>query len=193
MQALGEGARQSRRMDAAQPLGLNSFHSILNSAFVPSASQILPLRGRSIPCPSGCPLLQGGTCLLLFSICKIIPKHAGPWRRAAAKPQDGCGTAAGPQFFPLNSQFCFCFLCSADSASLRQIHPLPFGLPPFSKEITEKVLYSRITIQIHAFGNAPPLSASLTSPPMGETRNLLPPPGEVPRSGQGGALGGGAT
>ena len=56
MQPLREGARQSRRMDAALPLGLNSFHSILNSTFT--------------------------------------------------------------------------LLCSADSASSRQIHPLPFGLPP---------------------------------------------------------------
>ena len=33
MQALGEGPRQSRRMDAAKPLDLNSLHSILKSFF----------------------------------------------------------------------------------------------------------------------------------------------------------------
>ena len=100
MQALGEGPRQSRRMDAAQPLDLNFLHSILDSAFTPSALQILPLRGRSIPCPSGCrrlakkegalmgrlsafcikaklgsPMqdfhLQGGTGLPISSICMI--------------------------------------------------------------------------------------------------------------------------
>ena len=27
--------------------------------------------------------------------CDFIPTHAGPWRRPAAKPQDGCGAAAG--------------------------------------------------------------------------------------------------
>ena len=30
-----------------------------------AASQIPPLRGGSIPCPLGCPLLQGGTCFSL--------------------------------------------------------------------------------------------------------------------------------
>ena len=38
-----------------------------------------------------CPLqdihLQGGTCLPVFSIVEVIPKHAGPWRRAAPKTQ----------------------------------------------------------------------------------------------------------
>jgi hypothetical protein len=29
--------------------------------------------------------------------CEISHQYAGPWRRAAAKPQDGCGNAAGPQ------------------------------------------------------------------------------------------------
>ena len=32
--------------------------------------------------------LQGGTLLWLFSIYVVIPKHAGPWRRAAPKAQD---------------------------------------------------------------------------------------------------------
>ena len=36
----------------------------------------------------------------------ITPRtHAGPWRRAAPKAQDGCGEAAGPQFSILKSQF----------------------------------------------------------------------------------------
>ena len=33
--------------------------------------------------------LQGGTRLPVFPVCEIVLDHAGPWRRAAAKPQDG--------------------------------------------------------------------------------------------------------
>ena len=64
---------------------------------------------------------------------------------------------------------------------------------PALSEAADKYHFGRITIQMHAFGNAPPQSPSAPAPPEGEPRNLLPPPGEVPRSGQGGVLGGGAT
>ena len=57
-------------------------------------------------------------------------KHAGPWRRAAPKAQDGCGKAADSQLSSLHSQFCLC-PCFAAPASSRRIHPPPFGLPPF--------------------------------------------------------------
>ena len=33
--------------------------------------------------------LQGGTCLPVSSIVGVIHQNAGPWRRAAAKAQDG--------------------------------------------------------------------------------------------------------
>ena len=56
-------------------------------------------------------------------------KHAGPWRRAAPKAQDGCGKAADSQLSSLHSQFCLC-PCFAGPASPRRIHPPPFGLPP---------------------------------------------------------------
>ncbi len=80
---------------------------------------------------SGFQLPQRRGVPAFFTPCYSVPDHAGPWRRAAAKPQDGCGTAAGPKFSSFNSRFCFYPLCFADSASSRQIHPLPFGLPPF--------------------------------------------------------------
>ena len=80
---------------------------------------------------SGFQLPQRRKAPAFFAPCYSVPDHAGPWRRAAAKPQDGCGTAAGPKFSSFNSRFCFYPLCFADSASSRQIHPLPFGLPPF--------------------------------------------------------------
>jgi hypothetical protein len=83
MQALGEGPRQRRRMDAAKPRILNFLHSILNSAFVP-ASQAPPLRGGCIPSPLGCPFLQGGTGLPTSSICMITYRMP----LFAAKPLD---------------------------------------------------------------------------------------------------------
>jgi hypothetical protein len=60
---------------------------------------------------------------------QFFPNHAGPWRRAAPKAQDGCGKAAGPQLSSLHSQFCLCPLLRSP-ASPRRIHPPPFGLPP---------------------------------------------------------------
>ena len=61
--------------------------------------------------------LQGGTCLPVSSIVGVIHQNAGPWRRAAPKAQDGLmGFVRIP--------------CFAGPASTRQIHPLPFGLPP---------------------------------------------------------------
>ena len=68
--------------------------------------------------------------------------------------------------------------------------------PPLFREVADEYHFGRITIQMHAFGNAPPQPSA--APPKGEPRfgairNLLPPPGEVPRSGQGGVLGGVAT
>ncbi len=61
--------------------------------------------------------LQGGTCLPVSSIVGVIHQNAGPWRRAAAKAQDGLmGFVRIP--------------CFAGLASARRIHPPPFGLPP---------------------------------------------------------------
>ena len=82
-----------------------------------SASQNPPLRGGSIPCPLGCPLLQGGTCLPVFSTGEDTRQHTGPWRRAAPKAQDGL-----MEFVRIP--------CFAGPASSRRIHPLPFGPPP---------------------------------------------------------------
>ena len=82
-----------------------------------------------------------------------------------------------------------CVRC-CDSSSLATASGPP---SPLKREAADEYHFGRITIQMHAFGNAPPQSPSAPAPPKGEPRNLLPPPGEVPRSGQGGVLGGGAT
>mgnify|MGYP006973684961 CR=1 FL=1 len=58
-----------------------------------SASQILPLRGRSIPRPSACPLLQGGTGQRLFSQKQRTPMLDYPY---PCRPlEKGRGKAAG--------------------------------------------------------------------------------------------------
>ena len=64
--------------------------------------------------------LQGGTRLPVFPVCEIVLDHAGPWRRAAAKPQDGLMGNGGNYLLRRTR------LCEAD--------PSP-GLwpPPFSK------------------------------------------------------------
>ena len=57
-----------------------------------------------------------------------------------------------------------------------------------SLEAADKYHFGRITIQMHAFGNAPPQSPSAPAPPEGEPSFLLPPPGEVSPSGDKGEV-----
>ena len=85
------------------------------------------ISGQTWTSYEGCPSPREHVRVILIKVksqCLIIPQHAGPWRRAAARPQDGCGEAA-------ESQLCFLPISlPGDSASSRRIHPLPFGPPP---------------------------------------------------------------
>ena len=94
MQALREGPRQRRRMDAAQPRNIDSIISD-STVWKFRLCEADPSPGLRLA-----PFSKGARAYGFSHKSKRIRsgsnlQHAGPWRRAAAKPQDGCREAAG--------------------------------------------------------------------------------------------------